>query len=129
MGNEILTFDNIEIEKNKFYDNKIPIFLKDVDTEKVLVSNKTSFGEKNCKYFIGYLYNCNKVKSLHIMLPKTSAYVKSYDGQTKWIYFLIEDKDLIKKQNTIQDKVSAEIKKDPDNKPVYNKKYLKAKIK
>ena len=63
------------------------------------------------------------------MLPKTSAYVKSYDGQTKWIYFLIEDKDLIKKQNTIQDKVSADIKKDPDNKPVYNKKYLKVKIK
>ena len=25
------------------------------------------------------------------MLPKTIAYVKSYDGQTKWIYFLIED--------------------------------------
>ena len=38
----------------------------------------------------------NKVKSLHIMLPKTSAYVKSYDGQTKWMYFLIEDDDLLK---------------------------------
>ena len=24
------------------------------------------------------------------MLPKTSTYVKSYDGQTKWMYFLIE---------------------------------------
>ena len=29
----------------------------DVDIEKVLVSNKISFGEKNYKYFIGYLYN------------------------------------------------------------------------
>ena len=38
------------------------------------------------------MYNGNKVK--HIMLPKTSAYVKSYDGQTKWMYFLIEDDDL-----------------------------------
>ena len=28
------------------------------------------------------------------MLPKTSAYVKSYDGQTTWMYFLIEDGDL-----------------------------------
>ena len=37
-----------------------------------------------------------KVKPLHIMLPKTSAYVKCYDGQTKWI-FLIEDDDLFKK--------------------------------
>ena len=29
------------------------------------------------------------------MLPKTSAFVKSYDGQTKWIYFLIKDDDLL----------------------------------
>ena len=42
-----------------------------------------SFDEKNYKYFIGYLYNCNKVKTLNIMLPKTDAYVKCYDGQTK----------------------------------------------
>ena len=54
---EILTFGNIEIEKSKFYRNKTPIFLKDVDIGKVLVSNKISSGEKNCKYFIGYLYN------------------------------------------------------------------------
>ena len=25
------------------------------------------------------------------MLPKASAYVKSYDGQTKWMYLLIEE--------------------------------------
>ena len=45
------------------------------------------------------------------MLPKTSAYIKSYDGQTKWMYFLIEDDGLIKKYNTIWDKVNANIKK------------------
>ena len=44
------------------------------------------------------------------MLPKTSTYVKSYDGQTKWMYFLIEDDDLIERYNTICDKVSANIK-------------------
>ena len=41
------------------------------------------------------------------MLPKNykaSAYVKSYDGQTKWIYFLIEYDGLLKKYNTIWDK-------------------------
>ena len=54
----------------------------DADIEKVLVSNNISFGEKNYKYFIGYLYNDNKVRLLHIMLPKTSAYLKIYDGQT-----------------------------------------------
>ena len=40
---------------------------------------KIFFGEKDYKYFIGYLYNDHKFKPLHIMLPKTDAYVKSYD--------------------------------------------------
>ena len=44
------------------------------------------------------------------MLPKTSAYVKSYDGQTKWMYFLVEDHDLLEKYNNICNKVGADIK-------------------
>ena len=70
---------------------------RDVDIEKVLISNKISFGEKNYKYFIGSLYNDNKVKTLNNILPKTSAYVKRYDGQTKWMYFLNEDDGLLEK--------------------------------
>ena len=103
--------------------------MRDVDIEKVLVSNKILFREKNYKYFIDYLYNDHKIKPLNIMLPKTSAYVKSYDGKTKLIYFLIEDDDLLEKYNTIWDKVSADIKKEFDSKPVYNKEYLKTKVK
>ena len=71
--------------KKKIYCN---IFLKDV--EKVLASNKVPFGEKSCKLFIGYLHNDNKLKPLHIMLSKTSAYVNIYEGQTKWMYLLIK---------------------------------------
>ena len=63
------------------------------------------------------------------MLPKTSAYVKIYDGQTKCMYFLIEDDDLLEKYDTIWDKVSADIKKEFDCDPVYNKHFLKTKIK
>ena len=54
-------FGDIEIEKDKFYHHGSSIFLKDVDIEKVLVSSKISSGEKNYKYFIGYLYNDHKV--------------------------------------------------------------------
>ena len=35
------------------------------------------------------------------MLPKTSAYIKMYDGKTKWMYFLIKDDDFLEKHNTI----------------------------
>ena len=44
------------------------------------------------------------------MLPKTSVYVKRYYGQTKWMYFLIEDDDILEKYNFIWDKVSTDIK-------------------
>ena len=45
MGKEMLTFGNIEIEKNIFYRQKSPIYLEDVDIKKVLVSYKVSSGE------------------------------------------------------------------------------------
>ena len=51
--------------------------------------------KKKYKYFFVYLYGGSNVSPLDVILPRTSAYVKSYDGQTKWIYFLIEDGDLL----------------------------------
>ena len=45
------------------------------------------------------------------------------------MFFLIEDYDLLKKCNTIWDKVSTDIKKKFDSKPVCNKKLLKTKKK
>ena len=41
--------------------------------------------------------NDHKYKPWQIMLLKTSAFVKRSDGQTKWMYFLIEDDDLLEK--------------------------------
>ena len=84
MGKEILTLGDIEIEKIFFF---LPPYIY---YSYILRRYYIYFGEKNYKYFIGYLYNDHKVKPLHKILPKTSAYVKSYDGQTKWMYFWIE---------------------------------------
>ena len=44
------------------------------------------------------------------------------------MYFLIKDDGLLEKYNTIWDKVSANIKKEFDSKPAYNKNFLKTKI-
>ena len=126
MPQEILTFGNIEIEKKKFYRQ---FFLEDVDIEKVLVSKKIPFGEKSYKYFIGYLNDNHKFKPLHIMLPKAITYVKSYGGQTKWMYFLIEDDDLLKKYNTIPDDVRLISKRNLTASLCIIKNYLKTKIK
>ena len=45
------------------------------------------------------MYNDHKIKPLNIMLLKTNAYVKHYDRKNKWkwMYFLIEGDDLLKK--------------------------------
>ena len=45
------------------------------------------------------------------------------------MYFLIEDDDFLEKYNTIWGKVNADIKKEFDSEPVYNKTFLKTKIK
>ena len=66
MGKEILTIE-INFTAIKSY------FLKDVDIDKVLESNKISSDEKIYMYFIGYLYNDKEVKLSYIMLPKTNA--------------------------------------------------------
>ena len=49
-------------------------------------------------------------------------------GQTKWVYFLTEDDNSFERYS-ISDKDSADIKKEFDSNPVYNRKALKTKIK
>ena len=62
MGKEILTFGNIEIEKKKKFATIRPIFLEDLDIEKILVSNKISFGEKTIRTL---LFACIMVVKLN----------------------------------------------------------------
>ena len=70
-----------------------------------------SSGENYYVYFIGCKDNGYEIKISGIMLPKTSAYVKKYDGETKWMTFLIRDDNLMKKHNDIWNKVTNSIKK------------------
>ena len=44
------------------------------------------------------------MEPLSINHPQTSVFVKSYDGETKWVYFLIEDDALLKRYNDIWNK-------------------------
>ena len=56
------------------------------------------------------------------------AYLKGYDGETKWVYFLIEDDDLLKKYSDNWNKVSNNINEDFDSKLICNEKILRTKI-
>ena len=50
----IIKFGDFEIQKQKFHQHKRPILIKDVDINKIVVSNKVFFGKKGFKYFIAY---------------------------------------------------------------------------
>ena len=82
----------LKLKKIHFTAIKV-LFLGDVDINNILGSNKISFGEKKTIYtciytiyklYIPYIYHIYiedyEIKPLHIMIPKTKAYVKSYDS-------------------------------------------------
>ena len=54
MEKTTIKFRDIEIKKQKYYRYKRPISIKDIDINKIVASNKVSFGKKGFKYFIGY---------------------------------------------------------------------------
>ena len=56
------------------------------------------------------------------------TYRKDFD-ETKHISFLIKDDELLKKYNKIWKQVKNDIDEEFDSDPVYNEKYLKAKMK
>ena len=62
------------------------------------------------------------------MLPKTSAFVKPYDRETKWGHLFIEDDKFLEKYNGICNKVSNSIKKELDCETIYHKTFLKTKV-
>ena len=42
----IIKFSDAEIEKQKYYQHKSPISIKNIDINKIVVSDKVSFGKK-----------------------------------------------------------------------------------
>ena len=83
--------------------------------------------KKGFKYFICYK-DAKKIKPSCIFLPKMTEYRKDFD-ETKYIYFLIKDDELLEQYNEIWEKINNSPKKELGSNKIYNEKYLKAKIK
>ena len=73
--------------------------MKNIDINKIVVSNKIFFGKKGLRYFVGYK-DSKKIRSLCIFLPKMTAYRQDFD-QAKFMSFLIKDDELLEKYNEI----------------------------
>ena len=116
-------FGDSEIEKQKFHQYKRPIWIKIIDINKILVSNKVTFDKKCFIYFIGFK-DAKVIKPLCIFLPKMSAYRKDFD-ETEHMSFLIKDDELLGKYNEIWKKVENSVRIEFDSEPLYNGKYKK----
>ena len=51
---KVIKFGDIEIQKQKFYEHKEPISIKNIYINKIVVSNNIYFGKKVFKYVIRY---------------------------------------------------------------------------
>ena len=99
MEKTIRKFVDIEIEKQKIYQHKSPLMINNSNINKIVASNKVSFGKKRFKYFIGYK-DAKKIRPLCIFLPKMSAYRTDFD-ETKYAAFLIKNDELFGEYNEI----------------------------
>ena len=82
MGKEIM-FGITGIKEREFHCHKNSTFKKYKDIDNVLISNKISSGQKNYKYFIGYVDRDYKINPIWYNYFKHSGYVKSYDNENK----------------------------------------------
>ena len=112
----MIKFDDIEIDIYKFHQYKSPILINYIDINKIVVSNKISYGKNDFKYFIGYK-DAKRIRPLCILLPKISAYRRNFD-KTKCVSFLTKDEKLLEKYNEIWKKVSSITKKEFDGNSV-----------
>ena len=69
---------DIEIEKQKFHQHKRAISIKNIDINKIVVSNKVSFGKKGFEYFIT-CKDAKNIRPLCIFLPKMRTCRRDFD--------------------------------------------------
>ena len=90
MTKKTLKFNNIRVNKKKFHMSKEPIDLMSVNVDQIVVSDKFKHNNEGFKYFIGYQEG-GIVKTLCVVLPQMSQYIKYFENGGKSMSFLIKD--------------------------------------
>ena len=127
MSNKTINFGDKEINKKDFYNNKKQFNIKDIDTNKILISKPVSYSKSNMKkYIIGY--NDSTIIPLQLFLPKMTGYLNIFEDGTRKMSFLIDNNEFLERYTKIWEKLSDLIDKKFDSDPVYNNKYINTKI-
>ena len=122
-----LKFNNIRLNKKEFHKSKEPIDLLSVNVDQIVVSDKFKHNNEGFKYFIGYQEG-EIVKPLCIILPQMSGYIKYFENGGKNMSFLIKDDEVWEKYEQIWDVIKNKLGIKFHSEPIYEQKYLKAKV-
>ena len=89
--------------------------------------DKFKYSDGGFKYFIGYKES-EIVKPLRIILPQMTGYIKYFENGRKNMSLVIKDDDVLDKCNEIWDKIKETLSIKFHSMPVYDEKYIKAKV-
>ena len=96
MGGKEIDFKDKRITKKDFYKSKKLFKIKDIDSNKISISELESYdGKNNTKKYI-IRYSDDVIRPLSILLPQMIGYVKCFDDN-KTMSFVADDKKLLKK--------------------------------
>ena len=127
MGEKTSKFNNIKVNKKEFHRSKKAIDLDLVDTGKIVVSDRFKHSEEGSKYFLGYQED-EIVKPLCIILPQMNGYIKYFENSGKNMSFLIKNSEVWEKYEDIWDVIKNKLNIKYHSQPIYENKYLKAKV-
>ena len=98
-----LIFGDIEVSKKKFYESKKGVKLKDVDYNKIVISDKIKGNNEVVKYYVGYMDDF--VSSLCLILPHMSGWIKYFKNGGENMSFKIDEDWIYLKYNEIWNKI------------------------
>ena len=127
MSEKTLKFNNIRLNKKEFHKSKEPIDLMSVNVDQIVVSDKFKHSDEGFKYFIGYQEG-DIVKTLCIILPQMSGYIKYFENGSKIMSFFVKDDEVWKKYHEIWDVIKNKLSIEFHSEPGYDQKYLKGKV-
>ena len=105
MNKQTLVFNDVEVNKKDFCDAKKAIPLNLVNVNSIIISDRIKNNNDTSKYYIGYLYDDDVIKSFCIILPQMSGYIKYFENGGKTMPFKIEDEDVYLRYSEISNKI------------------------
>ena len=127
MSEKTLKFDNIRVNQKEFHKSEQSIDLMSENVDQIVISDKFKHSDKGLKYFIGYQEG-KIAKPLCIILPQMSGYIKYFESGGKNMSFLIKNDEVWEKYDEIWDVIKNKLGIKFHSKPIYDQKYLKAKV-